>query len=110
MAVPPATTWMCSHIVGYIAVIEEGKLVGFNVTVGGGMGARREESTFPRLADVMGFMRRAGRGSSEAVVKVQRDHGCRTERARAFQVYWTTTGWTGFASSGIAPTSKSAST
>ena len=86
MAVPPSNDVdVFAHCLGYIAVIEEGKLVGFNVTVGGGMGATHgKESTFPRLADVMGFCTvEQAVAVSEAVVKVQRDHGCRTERAHA---------------------------
>ncbi|GIT05582.1 MAG: hypothetical protein CM1200mP29_09930 [Verrucomicrobiota bacterium] len=41
---------------GFIANIEDDKIVGYNVTVGGGMGmSHGKETTYPRLADVLGF-------------------------------------------------------
>ncbi len=46
-----------SQDLGFIAILEEGRLVGFNVAVGGGMGATHgDAATFPRLADVIGFI------------------------------------------------------
>ena len=42
---------------GFIAVVENEKLVGYNVAVGGGMGrSHGNEATYPRLADVIGFI------------------------------------------------------
>ena len=42
---------------GFIAIVEAGELVGFNVSIGGGMGRTdRVETTYPRLADVIGFI------------------------------------------------------
>ncbi|MGB0373190.1 MAG: NADPH-dependent assimilatory sulfite reductase hemoprotein subunit [Opitutales bacterium] len=86
MAIPPSNDVdVFAHCLGYIAIVEDGKLVGFNVTVGGGMGMTHgKTSTFPRLADVMGFCTvEQAVAVSEAVVKVQRDHGDRHERAHA---------------------------
>ncbi len=74
-----------SQDLGFIAILEAGELVGFNVTVGGGMGATHGESaTFPRLADVIGFIRPEQLLEvAEHVVKVQRDFGDRTSRKHA---------------------------
>ena len=86
MAIPPSNDVdVFAHCLGYIAVVEDGKLVGFNVTVGGGMGMTHgKTATFPRLADVMGFCTvEQAVAVSEAVVKVQRDHGERSDRAHA---------------------------
>jgi sulfite reductase (NADPH) hemoprotein beta-component len=70
---------------GFIAIVEDGKLAGFNVAVGGGMGRTdNEPATFPRLADVAGFIRpdQVVRVAEE-VVKIQRDYGDRVERKHA---------------------------
>ena len=46
-----------SQDLGYIAIVEDGKLVGYNVTVGGGLGmSHGNNETHPRLADVLGFI------------------------------------------------------
>ncbi|WP_434391652.1 assimilatory sulfite reductase (NADPH) hemoprotein subunit [Melittangium boletus] len=74
-----------SQDLGFIAILEAGELVGFNVTVGGGMGATHgEKATFPRLADVIGFVPPERMlAVAENVVKVQRDFGDRTNRKHA---------------------------
>ena len=74
-----------SQDLGFVAVVEDGKLVGYNVTVGGGMGmSHGEHATYPRLADDLGF---CSTGQvlevAEAVVKTQRDFGDRTNRKHA---------------------------
>jgi sulfite reductase (NADPH) hemoprotein beta-component len=70
---------------GYIAIVEKGELVGFNVAIGGGMGRTdRAPATYPRLADVIGFIPTDRVfETSEAVMSVQRDYGNRADRARA---------------------------
>ncbi|MGV8855017.1 MAG: assimilatory sulfite reductase (NADPH) hemoprotein subunit [Devosia sp.] len=70
---------------GFIAIVEGGELVGFNVAIGGGMGRTdRVETTYPRLADVIGFIPPdAVAATSAAVMAVQRDFGNRADRARA---------------------------
>jgi len=86
VAVPPSNDVdIFAHDLGYIAIVEDDKVVGYNVTVGGGMGMHHgNEATFPRLADVMGYCTpEQAVEVSEAVVKVQRDHGDRTERKHA---------------------------
>ena len=84
--VPPQNdTDVYAQDLGFIAIVEDGELVGYNVTVGGGMGmAHGETATYPRLADVMGFCRRADAiAVAEAVVTTQRDFGDRSERKHA---------------------------
>ena len=74
-----------SQDLGFIAIVENGKLIGYNVTVGGGLGmSHGNEETHPRLADVLGFIavdqvNKIG----EAVVTTQRDHGNRANRKLA---------------------------
>ncbi|WNG28058.1 assimilatory sulfite reductase (NADPH) hemoprotein subunit [Cystobacter fuscus] len=74
-----------SQDLGLIAILEAGELVGFNVVVGGGMGATHgDNATFPRLADVIGFVSPERLlVVAENVVKVQRDYGDRTNRKHA---------------------------
>ena len=79
-----------SQDLGFIAVVgkegaDEGKLLGFNLTVGGGLGATHgEPQTFPRLADVIGFLTPDQMLKvAETVVMIQRDFGDRTDRKHA---------------------------
>ena len=86
MAIPPSNDVdIYSQCLGFIAIEEGGKLVGFNVTVGGGMGMHHgQEKTFPRIADILGFIPvDKAVEVSEEVVKIQRDFGDRTERKHA---------------------------
>jgi sulfite reductase (NADPH) hemoprotein beta-component len=86
VVVPPLNVVdVFSQDLGFIAILEWGRLVGFNVTVGGGMGATHgDAATFPRLADVIGFITPDQLlAVAENVVKVQRDHGDRTSRKHA---------------------------
>ncbi|QOC22652.1 assimilatory sulfite reductase (NADPH) hemoprotein subunit [Wenzhouxiangella sp. AB-CW3] len=86
IAVPPVNDVdIYSQDLGFIAVAEDDRLVGFNVSVGGGLGCSHgEPETFPRLADVIGFIRpRDLLAVAEAVVTIQRDHGERENRKRA---------------------------
>jgi sulfite reductase (NADPH) hemoprotein beta-component len=70
---------------GFIAIIENGDLQGFNVAVGGGMGASHgDPETYPRIASVIGFARpEQVLAVAEAVVTTQRDFGNRTVRKLA---------------------------
>ena len=70
---------------GFITIIRNGKIAGFNVTVGGGMGMTHGETgTYPRLADVLGFVGPENLlAVAEAVVTTQRDHGDRSNRKHA---------------------------
>ena len=70
---------------GLITIVKDGKVAGFNVSVGGGMGMTHGETdTFPRLGDVLGFIRPESINAvAEAVVTTQRDYGDRTNRKHA---------------------------
>ena len=71
---------------GFIAIIERRRASrGYNVTVGGGMGATHgDPETYPRLADVIGFVTPDQvTAVAEAVVTTQRDFGNRVVRKRA---------------------------
>ena len=84
--VPPQNdTDVFAQDLGFIAIVEDGELAGFNVTVGGGMGmSHGEPETYPRLGDVLGFCRPDQVNAvAEAVVTTQRDYGDRTNRKHA---------------------------
>jgi sulfite reductase (NADPH) hemoprotein beta-component len=85
-AVPPSNDVdVFMQDLGFIAIIESGQLAGYNVTVGGGMGmSHGNAETFPRLADVIGFITRDQVNAiGHAVITTQRDHGDRTNRKHA---------------------------
>ena len=67
-----------AHEIGLIAIVENGRIAGYNVVVGGGMGMTHgQPDTFPRTGDVIGFLaRRASRGC----VREDRDHPARLGR------------------------------
>ncbi len=86
VAIPPYNDVdIFANCLGFIAIVEDGKLLGFNVTVGGGMGMTHgNEKTFPRLADVLAFCTPdQAVAVAEKIVTIQRDHGNRVERANA---------------------------
>jgi len=74
-----------SQDLGFIAILDGGKLIGFNLTVGGGLGATHgEPQTYPRLADLIGFLTPDQvLKVAETVVMIQRDFGDRSERKHA---------------------------
>ena len=85
-AVPPVNDVdVFAHDLGFIAIVERGGLLGFNVTVGGGMGATHgDDKTYPRIADVLGFISvEQLLAVAEAVVTAQRDFGDRSDRKHA---------------------------
>lgn len=86
VVIPPSNDVdIFSQDLGFIAIEEDGKLAGFNVTAGGGMGMHHgEPDTYPRVADIIGFCKPAQAVAvAEQVVKIQRDHGDRTNRKHA---------------------------
>lgn len=86
VAVPPTNDVdVFAQDLGFIAIIEHGELLGFNVAVGGGMGATHgDASTYPRLGSVIGFVvPEQLLRTAEGVIEVQRDHGDRKERKHA---------------------------
>jgi len=87
VAVPPSNDIdIFSQDLGFIAILGiGGKVEGWNVTAGGGMGMTHgEPDTYPRVADVLGFCRTKNvLAVAEAVVTVQRDWGDRSNRKHA---------------------------
>ncbi len=75
--------------VGFLAVVRDGKIIGYNVLAGGGMGTTPSaKKTFPALAKRMAFVTpEQAVGVAEAIVKVQRDHGNRSDRKVARMKY-----------------------
>jgi len=70
---------------GLLAIVEHGKIAGYNVLVGGGMGMTHgNPNTFPHLARPICYVPAAAVvGAAEAVVRLFRDHGNRADRKRA---------------------------
>ncbi len=86
-AIPPTNDVdVFAQDLGFIAILDEsGALQGYNVTVGGGMGATHGDAeTYPRLGNVIGFVTPEQVTTvAEAVVTAQRDFGNRDVRKRA---------------------------
>ncbi|KAH8921286.1 hypothetical protein BT69DRAFT_1320883 [Atractiella rhizophila] len=88
VAIPPNNEVdIYANDVGFIAIIDQitNTLSGFNVTVGGGMGVTHgNKKTYPRLADVIGFITpEQGCEVAEKIMTTQRDNGNRTDRKNA---------------------------
>src|SRR6185437_15975476 len=86
LAIPPQNDIdVFAHDLGFIAIIENGAIAGYNVCVGGGMGMTHKVSaTFPRLSDVVGFCTPAEvLEIAEHAMCIQRDYGDRVDRAHA---------------------------
>lgn len=83
LAVPPQNdTDVFANDIGLIAIEKDGELAGFNVAAGGGLGMTfGEPQTFPRLADVLGFVETKDLLKvCEAIITTQRDYGNRENR------------------------------
>ena len=86
IAVPPLNDIdVYSQDLGYIAVLENDQLVGFNVSVGGGMGMTHgDNETYPQLGKVIGFVTPDQiLEVAEKTITIQRDYGNRSERKNA---------------------------
>src|SRR5690606_4214890 len=87
LAVPPRNDVdVFAHDLGFIAIVgEDGVTVGYDVSVGGGMGmTHKVPTTFPRLGDVIGFCEPdAVLAVAEHTLGIQRDFGNRKDRSRA---------------------------
>lgn len=86
VAIPPSNDVdVFSQDLGFIAIIEEGKLQGFNVVVGGGMGMTYgDPATYPQLGRLIGHCRADQIVDvAEKVVTIQRDYGNRSVRKYA---------------------------
>jgi len=73
----------------FVAIEQDGKLVGFNVLVGGGLAMTHgDKATYPRRADDFGFIPLDKTlAVAEAVVTTQRDWGNRVNRKNAKTKY-----------------------
>ena len=86
VALPPRNDVdVFSNCLGFVGIPDGDKIIGYNVLVGGGLGMTHgKTATFPRLADVIGFCKPEQVVQvSEEVVKIQRDHGDRSDRRHA---------------------------
>ncbi|MFK8114888.1 MAG: NADPH-dependent assimilatory sulfite reductase hemoprotein subunit [Rubripirellula sp.] len=75
--------------IGFLAIVRDGAVIGYNVLVGGGMGRTpAKETTFPALGKRMAFVTpEQAIGVSQAILKVQRDNGNREDRKVARMKY-----------------------
>ncbi|MFV0337870.1 MAG: NADPH-dependent assimilatory sulfite reductase hemoprotein subunit [Chthoniobacterales bacterium] len=82
---PENTVDIFGQDLGFIAIVENDTLVGYNVTAGGGQGMNhRNEETYARQGDVLGFITTDKVNAvAEAVLTTQRDYGDRTNRKHA---------------------------
>ncbi len=86
IAVPPSNDVdVFSQDLGFIAIVEDGRLKGFNVSVGGGMGmSHGDPLTYPQVAQVIGFITPDQLiDLAEKTVTIQRDYGDRSVRKHA---------------------------
>lgn len=86
VALPPRNDVdVFSNCLGFVGLAEGKQIIGYNVLVGGGLGMTHgKTTTFPRLADVIGFCRpEQAVEVAEEVVKIQRDFGDRSDRRHA---------------------------
>jgi len=85
-AIPPLNDIdIFTNDLGFIVITEEKKVVGYNLIAGGGMGkSHGNAQTFPRLADVVGFLTPEHlEVMAKAVLTIHRDFGDRTNRKHA---------------------------
>lgn len=82
---PDNETDIHTNDLGFIAIVENGKIVGANVAVGGGMGSTHgEPETYPRISTVIGYAPVDKLiDVAEKVMLVQRDNGDRKNRKHA---------------------------
>ncbi len=87
LAIPPNNDVdVFGNDLGLIAIIENDKLVGYNIAIGGGLSSTHgNPATYPRLATVIGFV-----GGEDKLLKtiyeivtIQRDYGNRSDRSLA---------------------------
>jgi sulfite reductase (NADPH) hemoprotein beta-component len=85
-AIPPLNDVdVFTNDLGFIAIIENEKLVGYNLLAGGGLGmSHGNVQTYPRVADVIGFFTPEKLIEvSKGVLTIHRDFGDRTNRKHA---------------------------
>ena len=85
-AIPPLNdTDVFTNCLGFIAVEENGELIGYNLVVGGGQGRTHNNTkTYPRCGDVVGFFTPDKIIEvAKSVLTVHRDFGDRSDRKHA---------------------------
>jgi len=85
-AIPPLNDIdIFTNDIGLVVIAEGDRLLGYNLLAGGGMGkSHGNAQTFPRVADVIGFLTPEHlEAVAKAVVGVHRDFGDRTNRKHA---------------------------
>ncbi|MBK6816356.1 MAG: NADPH-dependent assimilatory sulfite reductase hemoprotein subunit [Saprospiraceae bacterium] len=87
IAIPPNNDVdVYTNDVGLIAIIEDNKLLGFNISIGGGLGTTHgNKDTYPRLGTVIGFTDTEEKTLKAIyeIITVQRDFGNRADRKQA---------------------------
>lgn len=86
IAIPPNNDIdVFSQDIGFIAVVENGELKGFNVAIGGGMGMTHgDKETYPQLGRVIGYVAKEQLlVTAEKILTIQRDFGNRAVRKNA---------------------------
>lgn len=74
---------------GLLAIVESGQIIGYNFLVGGSFGVTpSDKKTFPSLAKRMAFVPTEDVFAvAEAIIRLQRDHGNRSNRHQARMKY-----------------------
>lgn len=78
-----------SQDLGFIAIVENNQIKGYNIAVGGGMGSTFGlPEAYPRLAEVIGYcLPEQVVDIAEKILMVQRDNGNRQDRKRSRMKY-----------------------
>ncbi|MBU6409525.1 MAG: sulfite reductase, partial [Verrucomicrobia bacterium] len=85
-AIPPVNDIdIFTNCIGFIAIAEDERLAGYNVAAGGGLGRSHGNiQTYPRLADVVGFLPpEKVVDVARAALTIHRDYGDRADRKHA---------------------------
>jgi len=85
-AIPPVNDIdIFTNDLGYIVIVENGRITGYNLIAGGGLGmSHGNPKTFPRLADVVGFVEpQQLEAVTKSVITIHRDFGDRSNRKHA---------------------------
>jgi sulfite reductase (NADPH) hemoprotein beta-component len=87
LAIPPNNDVdVFGNDLGLIAIVENQKLIGYNIAIGGGLSSTHgNPATYPRLATVIGFVSGEEKilKTIYEIVTIQRDYGNRSDRSLA---------------------------
>ncbi|MGP4039302.1 assimilatory sulfite reductase (NADPH) hemoprotein subunit [Gracilibacillus sp. D59] len=86
IAAPPSNDVdVFSQDLGFIAIVQDNQVKGFNVVVGGGMGSTHgNTNTYPQLGKIIGYCDKQDViDVAEKIVTIQRDYGNRSDRKNA---------------------------